>query len=52
MARWLVRVAPGAIFLALVLWGIGLSSVDVRRMNDFGLVSVLPVWLKKLPGCL
>jgi ABC-type nitrate/sulfonate/bicarbonate transport system permease component len=27
MARWLVRVAPGAIFLALVLWGIE-AAVD------------------------
>jgi hypothetical protein len=36
----LVLYAPAA--LALVLWAVGLTMIDVGRMNDLGLVSVMP----------
>jgi hypothetical protein len=32
----------GLLVLALGLWALGLTEIDVYRMNDFGLISVLP----------
>ena len=38
-----VSIAPVApVIAALVIWGLGLTLIDVRRMNDLGLVSVMP----------
>lgn len=38
-----VSIAPVApVVVALVIWGLGLTLIDVDRMNDLGLVSVMP----------
>jgi hypothetical protein len=40
--QWAVLWPLLAVACAMVLWGASLSSVDLRRMNDLGLLSVLP----------
>ena len=40
---WVPRVAPLApAIAAVVIWAVGLPSIAVGRMNDLGLISVLP----------
>ena len=41
--RWWVGLVPLApVAAALILWVVGLTAIDLGRMNDLGLVSVLP----------
>ena len=41
--RWRVRLVPLApVAAALLLWVVGLTQIDLGRMNDLGMVSVLP----------
>ncbi len=37
------QLALGALFVALILWLLAAHSVDVTKMSDFGLISVLPI---------
>lgn len=41
-SKWAPVAASGAILVALGLWILSLQSVDLNRINDYGLVSVLP----------
>jgi hypothetical protein len=40
--RFLISGSLVLVFCTIVLWGISLSSINVRNITDYGLVSVLP----------
>jgi len=42
-ARGLAIAAVGLLILSLDLWAVGLRGIDLGRMDDYGLISVLPI---------